>query len=421
MARYKGNEYSLFPRKLSNSTVWYYYAYDAEGNRLPGKSTGIGYTREKDRVKTRREAEAYCDQLIEKNALSRSSVPTLNQWVEDIHFWDWKRSKYIREILLNSPKEKPGITEGFCRSAQKVTENNILPYHGNKQIDQITPYDCKQLLFFWVEEKHVSAKTANNWKSIYRTILEFYETELKMKNPRADFFNPWKVIKPLGTLKNKTGGLTISEAQKILNPDSIDFKNNSERLYYTMTKLAFLTGMRINEICGLWTDDICDHEYPTNKGNIRLSYIEVRWQWHHTLNERTVVKDKEARQIPIAAEMREELEIYMNGPEKFLFSFHPEQNYPVEDGGLRRWFYKHMEKTTGINKEVREQRNLKFHSARRFFNTLLTQAKVDSKTIQRFTGHDSDEMTEHYTDYLPEDLQEISRAQDRFLIGSQNG
>jgi integrase len=71
----------------------------------------------------------------------------------------------------------------------------------------------------------------------------------------------------------------------------------------------------------------------------------------------------------------------------------------------------------GISPADREARNITFHSARRFFNTLLRHEKVADSIIRRFTGHDSDEMTEHYTDYLPEDMQEISRAQSRLLLG----
>ena len=74
----------------------------------------------------------------------------------------------------------------------------------------------------------------------------------------------------------------------------------------------------------------------------------------------------------------------------------------------------------GISEEERVERHIAFHSARRFFNTLLRSAQVADSTIQRFTGHDNDKMTEHYTDYLPEDLQEISRAQDRLLIGGKD-
>ena len=419
MARIKDSEYTLFPRKLaSGKTAWYYQVY-VDGIRKPPKSTGVGYTRERDKANTRREAEAYCEELLKHGKLHGSDL-TLSEYINNTHFWEWSRSRYVRDVLLNSPADKPGITEGFCNDALRVTTRNILPYHGKKAIENITPYDCKQLLFQWVEERGITHKTANNWKSIYSTILGFYETELKMKNPKAEFFNPWKVVPRLGVSKNKTGGLTIAEAQKALNPESVDFDNLSHRRYYTMTKLAFLTGLRINEVCGLYTDDVVDHIYPSKEGNIRLSYLDVKKQWHHTLNKRTPVKDKEVRQVPISGQMRDELEIYMNGPGKFLFSFHPRQELPVEDGGLRRWFYKHLEATTGIDKESREQRRITFHSSRRFFNTLLSQAQVDSKTIQRFTGHDSIEMTEHYTDYLPEDLQEISRAQSRFLVGGDN-
>jgi integrase len=411
MPRYRDQDFTLFPRKQKSATIWNYYSYDNNGQRSNPVSTGIGYTRERDKAKSRREAEAYCKTLSDLNALKNSSAPTLQEWVTSKHFWEWDKSSYISGILMRSAKNRPRITESFCLKAEQVARDRILPFHGRKPIDNITPHDCEQLLFSWAKIR--SNKTANNWKSVYSTILGEYERELKMKNPKADFFNPWKMVSALGTDKNKYGGLSIAEVQRILSLEGINLKSDKERIYYTAVKLAFLTGLRIGEVCGLITDNVCDHDYKTDKGELRMSYLEVTHQWHRKLKKRTLVKDKGIRQIPISAELRSELEIYMNGRGLFVFSFHPRQETPITDNRLRDWFYKRM---IAVKITDRKDRNIAFHSTRRFFNTLLSQARVDKTTIQRFTGHGSDEMTEHYTDYLPEDLQAISRAQSRFLM-----
>jgi integrase len=67
----------------------------------------------------------------------------------------------------------------------------------------------------------------------------------------------------------------------------------------------------------------------------------------------------------------------------------------------------------------RSDRNLSFHSARRFFNTLLRRS-VSGDVLRKMTGHDSDEMTEHYTDYLPEDLSAIADAQAKLAQSSSS-
>jgi integrase len=175
-------------------------------------------------------------------------------------------------------------------------------------------------------------------------------------------------------------------------------------------KLAFMTGMRLGEVCGLTTDDVRDVEIERDGVTIRASYLDIRHQYHKTLKRRTQVKDKEVRQVPIAAEVREELDPYMTGPGSYLFSFHPRQETPLTQNRLRDWLYARME-SMGISRTDSAGRKKTFHSTRRFFNTLLRHNRVADDVIRRFTGHDSEEMTQHYTDYLAEDLQMISEAQ----------
>jgi integrase len=65
----------------------------------------------------------------------------------------------------------------------------------------------------------------------------------------------------------------------------------------------------------------------------------------------------------------------------------------------------------------RRRRNITFHSTRRFFNTLLRRSGAESSIVQKFTGHNSDDMTESYTDYLPGDMQVIAEAQKLLVDG----
>ncbi|ADK81129.1 tyrosine-type recombinase/integrase [Sediminispirochaeta smaragdinae] len=407
MARFRDNEYILFPRTLKNKTVWYYQAYGTDGKRLPAKSTGIGYTRKKDEVKSRKEAVAYCQELLEKNRLSKEKVVTLAQWVESRYFWDYRRSSYVRAILARSSKEKPGITENYCNGATQITRDHILPYHGDKPIEKITPLDCEDLLFKWANQ--VSHKTANNWKSVYSTILGEYERIQKMRDTTAAYFNPWRMVRPLSVDKNRYGALSIDEVEKLLEDSGIS--SDKDRIYYTAMKVAFMAGLRIGEVCGLFTDDVIDSEIVRGDKTVTLSYLQISKQYHSKLKKRTPVKDKGIREIPIMPELREELNCYMTGPERFVFSHHPRQETPLTANRLREWMYKRMDEM-GIE---REGRNITFHSARRFFNTLLRHNGVSDDVIRKFTGHDSQEMTDHYTDYLPEDLRQIAEAQKNFL------
>ncbi|ORC37242.1 hypothetical protein B4O97_03370 [Marispirochaeta aestuarii] len=409
MPRYRDSDYTIYPRKFKDKTVWYYYAY-VDGVRQPGKSTSIGYTRERDRAKTRKQAEGKVRELLEYG--KGLSGPTLRQWVEQRNFWDWHRSDYIRGILARSPKDKPGITQSYCRDAQRVTESKILPYHGDKQIDRITAMDCEDLLFEWQATGRAN-KTVNNWKSVYSTILGEYERVQLMKDARSLYRNPWRQVRPLAVEKNKRGGLSLDEARRLLE---VPVDDKYSAVYYPAMKLAFMTGLRISEVCGIVSGDVKDVEVKRGDRVLTMSYLEIDQQYNQKMKRRTLVKDKEVRQIPITPGMRKELQPFMGKKDQYLFSFHPRREIPITANRLRDWFYKRLE-SVGIGEEERKKRNIVFHSTRRFFNTLLRRAHVDDTIIRRFTGHDSEAMTEHYTDYIVQDLPLIEQAQRKFLEG----
>jgi integrase len=89
-----------------------------------------------------------------------------------------------------------------------------------------------------------------------------------------------------------------------------------------------------------------------------------------------------------------------------VFSLRPDGGYPPPINRLEEYFNARVE-AIGID---RKERRISFHSTRRFFNTLLRR-RVSGDVLRKMTGHDGEEMTEHYTDYLPEDLTAITDAQ----------
>lgn len=418
-ARYRKTPYTVFPRVMkSGITVWYYQTY-IDGKRTAAKSTGFGYSKERDKVKSRNDAVKMLEELYRHNQLGmNSAIPTLAQWIARKHFWDWRKSEYVRGILLRSTKDKPEITESYVTTAAQITRDHILPFHGDRPIDEITPYDCEQLLFRW-SEGGIANKTVNNRKSIYSTVLGEYERELKMRDPKAEYFNPWRVVKPLSKNKNPYGALSISEVGKLISPDGLALSNYRERIFYLASKLAFLTGMRIGEVCGLLASDVIDVEIVKADKFIRGSYLKISHTYDQKLKTRGIVKDKETRNVPITAELRDELDDFIREGQgrtgAYLFSFDKKRTVPINDGRLREWLYRRME-NVGIPN--RASRHIAFHSARRFFNSLLRNSGVSDNIIQKFTGHNSASMTEHYTDYLPEDLQVISAAQRKLLEGT---
>ena len=66
----------------------------------------------------------------------------------------------------------------------------------------------------------------------------------------------------------------------------------------------------------------------------------------------------------------------------------------------------------GITDADRRERNIVFHSWRKFLNTWLRSQNVSDAKIQAVTRHATQEMTEYYTGFKVEDFSEVARAQE---------
>jgi integrase len=171
-------------------------------------------------------------------------------------------------------------------------------------------------------------------------------------------------------------------------------------------RLASRTGMRIAELRGLKGDKV----FP--------DYIHVCAQYNSRHGYKEQTKTKHARNIPITAEMRQELEplLKANG-DGYVFS---------DDGGavpitaerINRAFEKALEKI-GIDHEKRMKRNLTFHAWRHFFNTALRMGNVTDAKVQSVTGHLTQKETDHYTHFDTRQFTEIREVQKKLLTAEE--
>ena len=409
MPTYKPSNWTLTRRKTKTGWSIYYYWYDDEGARHGPKATGVGYEKPSQRKAAEREADRYCEELFDRESLGdQSAKPTLSEWAGEMFFWDWSLSKYVESILYRSPEDKPGITEGHVLRGKRVWEVRIEPVHGNKQIHRITPGDCEDLLRAWKRE-NVTHKTINNWRSCYSVMLA------EAARRGAIDSNPWDRVPQLKVKKNPRGGITMAEGRRILDPSTVDLTNRADCNYYYAMKLAMLTGLRVAEVCGLLTDRVITKKIERDDTVVEFHYLDVVQQWHHQLHKLTPVKDKDARAVPLHPSLYEEIRQFITGPGRFVLSFHREQATPISINRTEEWFNR---RCAAIGMSDRRDRNVTFHSSRRFFDTRL-RGYVPTHVIERLTGWNDEEMVEHYTDYLPEDLQGIEAAQTAVLRSLQ--
>ena len=92
---------------------------------------------------------------------------------------------------------------------------------------------------------------------------------------------------------------------------------------------------------------------------IMMSYLHVTMQYSEVTKQRELVKDKDSRDIPITAQLREELQQFLTGPDRYLFSFSPKQSTPLAANTLNRWLYARMEE---IGLKNRIEKRIVFHS-----------------------------------------------------------
>jgi integrase len=393
--------YFLVLRKTRTASVWYYQAYSLDGSLLPPRSTGIGFASDRDRTSSRRKADAYCKSLLASGKLGEraQSSPTLAAWCEDWHWWQWGECRYCASRLARSSADAPAITESYALSAYRILRGSILPAHGKRKLSDISPDDCEKLLFQWA--KQTSAKTANNRRSVYSTMLG------EAARLRVIERNPWESVPSLSPAKRPHGGLTTDEVKRLLARATWQTVWRGIEPYYVPTLLAFYTGLRIGEVAGLRTEDVRDTYVERDGEQVRFSYLHLAAQHNQMIKKRTLLKDKEPRDIPLLPALRDELDALLKPP-GYLFSFTPGRTHPLTPNRLREAFYLALSRV-GVSDEERRERRIVFHSTRRYTNTLLRSAGVPDYIIRRITGHAGEAMTERYTDMLVEDARWVDK------------
>jgi integrase len=231
------NDFTLYSRKIpSGKRVFYYYAYNDEGERLGPWTTG---------ETTKTVARNYCNRLIKLNRLLHDSkeIPTFAEYAAD--FWDWENSPYLKER-----KKRRKLTQSYADKNKKIVNFTLVPYFGKMRLDKITSEKIDKWLDFMIKEKYSNA-TTNSYYGTLQTMMKW--AAKKQIIERDPFIN---VEKLLNERKDK----------EIITPDEFkmmfvgDWRKvwNDDLLQCTANKMAALTGMRCCEVLGLRGEYVYD-------------------------------------------------------------------------------------------------------------------------------------------------------------------
>ena len=386
MARIKA-PYNLYPRKLkSGKKVWYYQARDPSGKRLPGRSTGES---------TKGEARNFCDKLLKSGRLASPKVPTLSEWAQDRRWYEWDRDDpspaclYCKGRLARSSKERPALGRGHVDRCRTYLQTHILPAFGSERLDRVEPAQLEEWLFRLAEL--YAQKTVNNIASAFRSM-----TSEAFRLSIIDD-DPWKRVPLFAGDSKPRGTVTISEALKLMDPSEIDSIWKGNRLNYLMNLAAMLTGRREGELLALLKDNLHD------------DHIDVEASWTIRYHERGPTKTKVKAPIPIPKYLYKALTEFAIW-DGYVFSY-TKGHTPATGARVADALYDALEKI-GVDKDERKRRNIVFHSWRKFANSYLRSRGVPDAKIRLLTLHKTEAMTDHYTNWNPEGLRDVSHEQE---------
>jgi len=374
------NDFTLYFRVVpSGKRVVYYYAYDENGKRLCGRSTGES---------TITAARVKCNRLLKLGALipAKDRVPTFAEYAKG--WWEWENCDYLKKR-----RKRLKLTQGYAVHAKRNMVNMLIPYFGDMPMDKITEADVEKFLDYLIGKKQLKNSTANDFLTTLKTMM------IEAATRRIITIDPTKNVAKLIKEPKKIQLITPEEFKKLFVLDWEKVWNNN-RIGYTANKLAALTGMRTAEVLGLKGCYVYD------------KHIYLCMQYDSYGYRETKTKDK--TNIPLPVSMIDDLnELKKTNGDGFLFS---------TDGGAvpicRVTMYREFQRALrniGMTDEVIAERGLTLHGWRHFLNTELLKGGLSIPQTQAVTRHKSDRMTEWYSHFDPTEFAKAVEVQEGLL------
>jgi integrase len=373
------NDFTLYWRLIpSGKRVVYYYAYDNDGNRLGGWSTG---------EVTMTAARVKCNRLLREGKLIPNSgyMPTFAQYAQG--WWEWEVCAYLKKR-----RKRHNLTMAYADNNKKNLKNHLLPYFGDMPMNKISRDDIENWFDYLIEKDYQNTSINGYFGTLKTMMIEAAARKIIAVNP----------AEKMEKLVNDRREIKIITRDEFKNLFVNDWRRvwDNDRISYTANKLAALTGMRASEVLGL------------KGGFVYDGYIYLCKQFDEYGYRDTKTKDK--HNIPLPGELISELKELkrMNG-EGYVFSL---------DGGgtpvCRKTMYQDFHRALrniGISDDEIAERHLHLHGWRHFFNTELLKGGLTIPQAQAVTGHKSDRMTEWYCHFDPAEFAQAKRVQEALL------
>jgi integrase len=373
------NDFTLYWRLIpSGKRVVYYYAYDTDGNRHGGWSTG---------ETTMTAARITCNRLLREGRLipNRGSAPTFAEYARG--WWEWETCAYLKKR-----RKRYSLTQAYADNNKKNLKNQLLKFFGDMPLNKITKDDVENWFDKLIEEDYQNTTINGYYGTLKTMMIEAVARKLIDKDP----------TEKMGRLVNDRREIKIITAEEFKKLFVGEWKRvwDNDRISYTANKLAALTGMRASEVLGL------------KGGFVYDGYIYLCKQFDEYGYRDTKTKDK--CNIPLPDDLINDLKELkrMNG-EGFVFSL---------DGGAapicRKTMYQDFHRALnaiGISDDEISERHLHLHGWRHFFNTELLKGGLSVPQVQAVTRHTSERMTDWYNHFDPSEFMKAKQVQELLL------
>lgn len=301
--------------------------------------TGKKHKKNKRGFKTKREAQQYEAEFVKQ---ARADM-------------DMMLSSFVEVYLKDKEVE---LKQRTLRNKRYMFETHVIPYLGNKKMNEITASD----ILAWQK----AVKDSKDYSDAYLRMLQNQVTALFIHAQRIYYLkdNPCKRVKKMGRSDNRSLSFwTLEEYRKFI--DTFD----KGSMHYLMFELLFWTGMREGELLALTKNDI-------DVGQMTLRINKTYFRLHGEDVITTPKTDSSIRTIDLPKFLVDEVQDYWSKLYK-----HPTDArlFPVVAEALQHIMARHIKKA--------EIKKIRVHDLRHSHCAYLINQGVQPLIIKERLGH----------------------------------
>ncbi len=371
--------------KRSTSKFWVACFTDRNGRRLK-KSTATTNRKEAQKI-----ADEYEDAARRKRTAlqARRVISELHRTITGTDLAQTTMRSFLNDWLERKAPETAKSTHGFYKGAA----SKFIEFLGASADAELAEITREHILRFRNEEsKRLAPKTVNHLVKFLRMVFRAAKRDSLLSDDPAEFVDTVREAN-----KTERRPFTIDELRAVLAAADPEWKS--------MILFGLYTGQRLGDIATLtWA-------------NVDLEHDEVRLVTRKT-GKRLI--------LPLAPPLLRHLESVPTS-DNLLAPLHPRAHSILsvqgKSGHLSNQFADLLAQAGLREKQAHRathgtgrgrgsaQRGISFHSLRHTAVTLLKEAGIPAAVVMELVGHDSQQMSEHYTHVGTEALK---KATDSF-------